>query len=64
MSDAKEVIQVLKEADDWSIRPIISDIKGITSLFNFVIFYFIPRSLNGQAHKLAKLCFSINNDII
>lgn len=44
VSDVKKVIQPLKEDDDWSVRSIISDIKGLFSLYHLVSFSLIPRS--------------------
>lgn len=41
VSDAKEVIRALKGDDDRSIRSIISDIKGLASLFSFIDFFFL-----------------------
>lgn len=40
VSDAKEVIRALKGDDDRSIRSIISDIKGLASLFSFIDLFF------------------------
>ena len=56
VSDAKEV----KEDDNWFISLIILDINYLFSLFSFVDFSFILKSLNGQAHKLPKPCYSIS----
>ena len=64
MFDSKEVIRALKEDDNWSIRHIVSNFKGLTSLISFADFSFIPRTLNGQTHKLGKIHFSINKEIV
>lgn len=63
-SDAKVVIQTSKEDDHWSISPIISNIKGLLSLFSFVEFSFISTSFNGLVHKLDQLRYLINRDIL
>ena len=45
------------------LHPIILDIKALASLFCFVDFDYIPRTLNGQAHILAKFCDSTRKDV-
>lgn len=62
--DAKEMIHTLKGDDDWFIRAIISDFKGLAPIFSLVKFSFIPKTFNGQAHKLVKLRHCINQDIV
>ena len=61
--DVKEVVRALKGDWDWSISLIIEDIKVLTSLFRYVVFEYIPIILNGNAHKLAKFCYSTRQDI-
>lgn len=60
VSDVKDAVHSLKEDDNWFISPIILDINYLFSLFSFVDFSFILKSLNGQAHKLPKPCYSIS----
>ena len=39
---AQDVVQVLNENYDWSINPIILQIRALASLFSFVEFDYIP----------------------
>lgn len=52
-----------RKETDWSINQIILDIKPLTSLFCSVEFDYIPRALNGHAHKLAKFCYFARQDV-
>lgn len=52
--DAKEVIDSINGQEDWTINPIILDIKSQCSGFSLVRFFFVPRTMNVVAHVLAK----------
>ena len=56
--DAHEMLLAFKGNYDWSINLIISYMKAFTSLFYFVDFAYIPRTLNGLTHRLAELGYS------
>lgn len=45
LSDAKEVINVIKSGEDWKI---LHDICGTVKSFLNVEFCFIPKAFNGQ----------------
>lgn len=51
-------IKMWKGDQDWSINPIILDIKALIVLFRFVDFDHIPRTLDVQAHMLANFYYS------
>ena len=61
--DAKEMVQAIKGNFDWSINPIISDIKKLDLIFAHMEFSYIRRLLNSIAHLLAKHCYSSNRDL-
>lgn len=61
--DTREVVQALKGGYSLSIIPIILDTKALTSLFLSIDFDYIPRALNGQAHRLVKVCDLIGQDV-
>ena len=62
LSDAREVVQAINEAHDWTINSIVLDIKSIASNFDYISFKFTPRSLNGAAHVLAKMSYSFHQN--
>lgn len=47
------VVQAFKGECDWSINPIILDIKALASLF-YSLDFCIPRTLYGQRHIVAQ----------
>lgn len=63
LTDDKEAVQALKEDSGCSINSIISDIKALATSFSFVNFDYIARTLNKQAHMLAKFCYITRHDI-
>lgn len=63
LMDTKEVVQAMKGEYDWSINPIILNIRALASCFCFMDFDYIPWPLNGLAHRLAKLFYYVKQGI-
>lgn len=61
--DSQEVVKALRRYYDWSTYPIILDMKALASLLSFVEFEYVPRALNGQAHRLAKFCYYVRQEL-
>ena len=57
LMDAKEMVLAFWGNHNWSINPIISNIKALATLFRCVEFDYIPRALNVQAHMLSYVFF-------
>ena len=57
--DAKEMVDTINGQMDWTINPIILDIKYQCSCFSVVEFLFITRTSNVAAHVLAKHCYQL-----
>lgn len=56
--DAKEAVDGIKRKEDWAIRPIILAIRILSSFFNLVDFFHVPRNVVEAAHVLSKQCKS------
>ena len=44
---------------DWSIHPILLDIREVMSTFEVISFSHVPRRFNSFAHELAKKSYGL-----
>lgn len=62
LSGSLEVDRAISRSNDWSLRSLVVDIVDATRSFDGVIFWHIPRVLNGAAHSFDKYCFVSDNE--
>ena len=60
LSDGQEVVHTINGTFDWSIDPILLDIKILANDFETADFSFIPRKWNLVAHNFAQGPYSKN----
>lgn len=58
LSDALQVVLAINGLSDWSIHPILLDIKGLSTELEDISF---PRPLNSFTHKLAMNSYGLDN---
>ena len=63
MSNAYEVILAINGLMDWSIHPILLDIKDFNSKFEEISFAHVPRNVNVFAHELVKLSYGSSSHV-
>lgn len=63
LSNAYEVILAINGLMDWSIHPILLDIKDFSFKFEGISFAHILRNVNVFAHELAKMSYGSRSNL-